>query len=58
MDGAPLMGLAFHSACMVLYPERKLGYDIYKMPDIKPINKDYVIAHEGLYIFGGKNEEN
>lgn len=49
-------GIAFHTACAIVHPERD-HYDLYKLPDFNPIHKSYIIKEEGVYVFGGKNEE-
>ena len=48
-----------HSACLVFLPSRKLSsYNIF-VPTNKPRrkNNDPVIMYEGIYFFGGQNDQ-
>jgi hypothetical protein len=53
VDPKPIEPVAFHSAALVLHPERKqTDISFFKMPDLMSNTK---LRYEGLYIFGGMN---
>ena len=51
------IGVAFHQACLVVYPDRKETLDLYKIGEHKNNDKTYIIKEEGVYFFGGKGED-
>ena len=51
-------GIAFHAGCLVIQPDKRSEYKIYDFPEPK-LNERYQLslAHEGFYVFGGKNAD-
>jgi hypothetical protein len=49
--------LVHHCACFVIETEKIKNYHIYRQPDL--FNKNFIkkIKHEGLYVFGGIDED-
>ena len=52
------VGIGFQTAALVIYPDRKDPLDIFNFPEIN-LSKEKAsqIKEEGIYFFGGKNED-
>ena len=49
------VGVAFHSCCLIVHPERS-DIQLYKGMEASCPSKGPIIKEEGLYFFGGRNE--
>ena len=49
------IGVAFHAGCLVIQSDKIENYKLFNFPEQKSNQVD--LAHEGFYVFGGKNAD-
>jgi hypothetical protein len=57
--GGKMPSLSNHASCLVLNPERTMyqGFSIFKFPEIPQSKDNKKLKYEGIYLFGGIDEE-